>query len=56
MMVTGNVRLSSLRKIVNTTLVLGSPRMRLTASFSDKPLTAVSSTLVIRSLVFRPAL
>ena len=37
------------------TLVPGSPRMRLTASFSDRPLTAVSSTLVIRSPGLRPA-
>ncbi|MNV45968.1 hypothetical protein D3C71_1377820 [compost metagenome] len=54
-MVTGKVRLSSLRKMVSVTLVLGSPRMRLTASFKDRPLTAVSSILVIRSLVLRPA-
>ena len=54
-MVTGKLRFSSLRKIVSVTLVLGSPRMRLTASLSDRPLTAVSSILVIRSLVLRPA-
>ena len=41
--------------MVRATLVLGSPRMRLTASLSDRPLTAVSSILVIRSLGLRPA-
>ncbi len=54
-MVTGKVRFSSLRKIVSMTLVLGSPRMRLTASLSVRPLTTVSSILVIRSLGLRPA-
>ena len=48
-MVTGKVRFSDLRKMVKTTLVRGSPRMRLTASFKLSPRTAVSSTLVIRS-------
>ena len=54
-MVTGKVRFSDLRKMVSSTLVLGSPRMRLTASFSDRPLTMVSSILVIRSLGLSPA-
>ena len=54
-MVTGKVRLSSLRKMVSSTLVLTSPRIFLTASFSDRPRTAVSSILVIRSLGLRPA-
>ncbi len=41
--------------MVSVTLVLGSPRMRLTASLSVRLLTVVSSILVIRSLVFSPA-
>src|SRR3990167_5109426 len=54
-MVTAKVRFSSLRKMVSVTLVLGSPRMRLTASLRLSPLTAVSSILVMKSLVLRPA-
>jgi len=54
-MVTAKLRSSLLRKMVSKTLVLGSPRMRLTASLMVRPLTAVSSILVIRSLVLRPA-
>ena len=55
MMLTGKVRPSLLRKTVSTTLVFGSPRMRLTAWSTDKPLTSVSSILVMRSPLFRPA-
>ena len=55
-METVKVRFSSLRNTVSTTVVLGSPRMRLTASFRLRPLTATSSTLVIKSLGLRPAL
>ena len=54
-MVTGKVRFSSLRNIVSTTLVAGSPRIRLTASLRLNPFTAVSSTLTIKSLGLRPA-
>jgi len=54
-MLTTKVRFSSLRNTVSSTLVRGSPRMRLTASLIDRPLTAVSSILVMRSPVFRPA-
>ena len=55
MMVTGKLRLSSLRKIISCTLVLGSPRMRLTACSIPMPLTGVSSILVIRSPGLSPA-
>ena len=37
------------------TFSVTTPRMRLTASFSVSPLTAVASILVIRSPVFSPA-
>ena len=54
-MVNGKVRLAALRKIVSVTLVAGSPRMRLTAWSTVRPLTGVSSMRVIRSPLFRPA-
>ena len=54
-MITGKLRFSLLRKIVSVTLVLGSPRMRLTAWSMVRPLTAVSSMRVIRSPLLRPA-
>ena len=55
MIVTGKLRFSALRKIVSVTLVLGSPRMRLTAWSIVRPLTAVSSMRVIRSPARSPA-
>ncbi len=54
-MTTGKLRFSLLRKIVSETLVLGSPRMRLTAWSMLRPLTAVSSMRVIRSPLLMPA-
>jgi hypothetical protein len=54
-MVTGKLRLSLLRNTVSSTLVAGSPRMRLTAWSIVSPLTAVSSIRVIRSPALMPA-
>src|SRR5574343_1903649 len=51
----GKLRFSLLRKMVRLTLVLGSPRIRLTAWSMLSPLTAVSSIRVIRSPLLRPA-
>ena len=54
-MVTGKLRFSDFREIISSTLVLGSPRMRLTASLRVRPLTGVSSILLIRSPDLSPA-
>ena len=60
MMARTNVNVSGLgsflRNTVSTIGVSGLPRIFLTASLSDMPRTCVSSSFVIRSPLFKPAL